>query len=121
NDLINSGGVLARDLSNEDAEEILTRLRETGVVVEMKEIGTPENPFSNVNLNDSFKFQVEHGKFTLIVQTPMGLQITMSEPDQGIFLTDHHGNKILMDANGISIESGKDLSIIASGDLKVEA
>src|SRR5690606_16810338 len=37
NDLINSGGVLARDLSNEDAEEILTRLRETGVVVEKKE------------------------------------------------------------------------------------
>lgn len=121
NELINTGGVVARDLSNEYAEEIETRLRESGVVVEKKEMGAPDHPFNNVNLNDLFNFQVEHEKFTLTVQTPMGLRITLSEPDQSILLTDNHGNKIIMDAKGISMESGKDLSIKASGVLKVEA
>jgi len=121
NDLINSGGVVASDLDKNDAEEILLRLRESEVVVEMRELRTPEDPSHTVNLNDFFNFKVEHERLTLTVQTPMGLQVTLSEPNQSLLLTDNHGNKIMMDANGISIESAKDLILKASGELKVEA
>lgn len=47
-------------------------------------------------------------------------KIRLDEKEKGIFIEDQHGNKIEMTKDGITIESAKDLNIIAKGDVTVE-
>ncbi len=44
----------------------------------------------------------------------------MSDDEKGIKLEDENGNIIQMNADGITIESAKDLILKASGDIKIE-
>ena len=57
---------------------------------------------------------------SVIVETPKGKKITMDEKADVIILEDDHNNKITMDKAGIAIESGKDIIIKATGDVKVD-
>ncbi|MFA6923676.1 MAG: type VI secretion system tip protein VgrG [Bacteroidales bacterium] len=54
------------------------------------------------------------------IQTPAGKSIVISEDKGSIVISDENNNKITMDSNGINIESGKDVIIKASGDVKIE-
>ncbi len=57
---------------------------------------------------------------SVILETPKGKKITMDEKADVIILEDDHNNKITMDNSGIAIESGKDIIIKATGDVKVD-
>ena len=54
------------------------------------------------------------------LKTPGGNSLTLSDEDEGIVLEDQNGNKLTLNADGIAIESASDISIKASGDVKVE-
>ncbi len=56
----------------------------------------------------------------VLIETPDGNTLHLSGEDQGITLADQHGNKIVMDSNGISIESIKDINLKATTNLKGE-
>lgn len=60
---------------------------------------------------------------TAVIQlsTPNGNQFELSEEDGAIKLEDENGNKLLMDQDGIHLESAKDLNIKASGDINLDA
>ncbi|MBE7169605.1 MAG: type VI secretion system tip protein VgrG [Williamsia sp.] len=61
-------------------------------------------------------------KKTISIETPKGKKIVIDEDSDSILLTDERSNKLTMDANGISIESAKDISLkAASGNIKLEA
>jgi Rhs element Vgr protein len=57
----------------------------------------------------------------LQLDTPGGNRLTLSEQDQAVVLADQHGNKIEMNADGISIASTKAMNIKAGTELGLES
>jgi Rhs element Vgr protein len=81
--------------------------------------------------NDEYKksgiFTVEKLSFifndedkSVILETPAGKKIIVDEKEDTIRLEDDHNNKIEMNKDGITIESGKDVIIKATGDVKID-
>lgn len=67
-----------------------------------------------ITMNDELK--------SITLDTPAGKLITLDEDEAYIKLEDENGNSIIMDADGITMESGKDIIMTASsGDIKMEA
>jgi uncharacterized protein involved in type VI secretion and phage assembly len=56
----------------------------------------------------------------VVIETPAGKRLTFDEKRDSILLEDEHQNKITMDKNGIVIESGKDITLKATKDIKIE-
>jgi len=59
-------------------------------------------------------------KKVILLETPGGNRMTLSQEDKGIVLSDQNGNKITLDDSGIRIESSKDLTLKAAKDIKIE-
>jgi Rhs element Vgr protein len=59
-------------------------------------------------------------KVSVTIQTPNGNTVTLSDDDGGIRLTDENSNRLVLDADGITIESAADITIKASGDVNIE-
>ena len=59
-------------------------------------------------------------KKALLLETPGGNRMILSEADKGIVLSDQNGNKITLDDSGIRIESSKDLTLKAAKNIKME-
>jgi Rhs element Vgr protein len=59
-------------------------------------------------------------KKIVVLETPGGNKMTLSEEDKGIVIEDQNGNKITLDDSGIKIESAKDLTLKAAKDIKIE-
>ena len=52
------------------------------------------------------------------IETPGNNSAVISDSDQSITLKDQHGNKITMDANGITLDSSKDIIMNAKGSIQ---
>lgn len=59
-------------------------------------------------------------KKTIVIATPAGNKMTLTEEDKAIQLEDQHGNKIIMNEDGIKLESSKDIVLKATRDIKAE-
>jgi len=59
-------------------------------------------------------------KKVVVLETPAGNGMTLSEEDQSIILQDQHGNKIKLESGGITIESIKDLTLKAGKDMTLQ-
>lgn len=59
-------------------------------------------------------------KKDVMLETPSGNKLTLSEDQKTVSLVDQNGNSITLDDAGITIESAKDLTLKASGDVKLE-
>lgn len=57
---------------------------------------------------------------SMTLETPNGNKIVLSDADGGIKLEDENGNSFEMNSEGITMESPSDISINASGDVKIE-
>ncbi|MCB0570862.1 MAG: type VI secretion system tip protein VgrG [Phaeodactylibacter sp.] len=57
---------------------------------------------------------------SISLETPAGNTILLSEDEGGISLADENGNKIVLNSDGITLESAKDIILKASGDIKAE-
>lgn len=57
---------------------------------------------------------------SVVIETPAGKKVTIDEKANHIQIEDEHRNKITLDQNGIVIESGKDLTLKATQNLKLE-
>lgn len=58
---------------------------------------------------------------SIVLSTPAGKNMTISETDGIMKMEDENGNKISMDASSVSIESAADMSLKATGNLTIEA
>ena len=56
----------------------------------------------------------------ITLETPNGNILRISDEDGGIGLEDENGNSITMNADGITLDSAKDLIFKAAGDVKTE-
>ena len=59
-------------------------------------------------------------KKIMLFDTPGGNKVTLSEDEKGVLIQDQNGNKIILDTNGIKIESAKDLNLKAAKNIKIE-
>jgi Rhs element Vgr protein len=69
---------------------------------------------------EKIKFIFNDEKKSVVLETPAGKKITVDEDAGVIKLEDENSNKITMDPDGIKMESGKDIILKATGDVKVE-
>lgn len=69
---------------------------------------------------DELKILFDDDKKHIVLETPGGNRITLSDDETKIFLEDQNGNTCLMNPDGVSIESAKDIILKASGDIKLE-
>jgi len=68
------------------------------------------------------KFIFNDEKKTVCLETPKGKKIAINEEDDTIVLSDEHRNKITLSADGITLESGKDIQLkAAAGQIRLEA
>lgn len=66
------------------------------------------------------KFIFNDDKKSVVLETPAGKKITVDEDAGIIQLEDENSNKLTMNSDGIKIESGKDIILKATGDVKTE-
>ena len=57
----------------------------------------------------------------IAIETPGGNKITISDADQGIAITDQNGNSLTLNDSGIVLNSSKDITIEAKGNLTLKA
>lgn len=57
---------------------------------------------------------------SITISTPEKNSITLSEDKKSVLITDQNDNKFEMSKDGIKMESAKDISIKATGDVKIE-
>jgi Rhs element Vgr protein len=69
---------------------------------------------------EKMQFIFDDEKKDIVLETPGGNKVTLSEDKKGIALEDQNDNKITLDDNGIKIVSCKDITLEASGDIKME-
>lgn len=58
---------------------------------------------------------------SLKIDTPAGKKLTISESDGVIKMEDENGNSISMDSSAITIQSGADINLKATGNLTIDA
>ncbi|ACT91931.1 type VI secretion system tip protein VgrG [Dyadobacter fermentans] len=66
------------------------------------------------------KMLFDDDKKTINISTPAGNKLIVSEEDQKIQFEDQNGNKIVLDKDGIVIESVKDIRLKAAKDIQLE-
>lgn len=66
------------------------------------------------------ELKFDDDKKVVVVKTPNGNTLTISDEDGGMTLEDENGNTLTMDSSGITLDSASDLTLKAAGDVKVE-
>lgn len=66
------------------------------------------------------QFVFDDEKKSIVMETPNGKQLSISEEDDAIVLQDDHGHSVTLNADGITLESAKDLIIKSTGDITLE-
>ncbi len=69
---------------------------------------------------EKMEFIFDDEKKVIVLGTPGGNKITLSEEDKAIIVEDQNGNKMSLNDGGIKIESSKDIIIKAVKDIKIE-
>ena len=79
-----------------------------------------DNYLKGLSTRSKLQVLFDDEKKIIKIETPSGNVITMDEDQKQIAIQDMNGNKIEMGQDGIKIESIKDLTLKASGDIKVD-
>ncbi len=79
-----------------------------------------ENNEKGYQSRSGMKFVFDDDKVSVTTETPNGNKIILSEDEGSIHIEDENGNKIDLTSDGIKLESPGDISIKASGDVKIE-
>jgi Rhs element Vgr protein len=83
--------------------------------------GSDENNKKGYQSRSKMKLFFDDDKKAIQIETPAGNRIRLSEEDKAITIEDQNGNKIEMTADGIRLESVKELSLKAGTELKLES
>ena len=57
---------------------------------------------------------------TLTIDTPAGNSLVLDEDGKAVTLTDQSGSRVTLDDKGITLDSPKDITLKATGDVKIE-
>ncbi len=79
-----------------------------------------DNYLKGLSTKSKLQLSFDDDKKIIKIETPGGHSITLDEDQKQIAIQDMNGNKIEMGEDGIKIESIKDITLKASGDLKID-
>ncbi|UFH55820.1 phage baseplate assembly protein V [Spirosoma sp. KNUC1025] len=124
----NRGWVIRPELGDEVIVGFLNNDPRHGVVLGMVHSSKHAAPIpaSNDNHQKGFvsrselKVLFDDEKKIITISTPGGHQFVMSDDETSITLQDSNGNKLVMDSNGITVESIKDLKMKAAMNANLE-
>ena len=83
--------------------------------------GSDDNHEKVFQTRSQMKMLFDDDKVVMQFSTPAHNRILLSVEDEAITLSDQHGNSIVMNSDGITLESASDLNIKSTGDLTIEA
>lgn len=69
---------------------------------------------------ENMRIVFDDEKKSIVLDTPAGNTLSLSEDDKGIQIKDQNGNSVTLDDGGITIESARDLALKAAKDIKIE-
>jgi Rhs element Vgr protein len=84
------------------------------------ETATDDNHIKGYVSRSKLKLTFDDDKKVVTLETPAGNRLTLSEDGKKVSLADQNGSSITLDDSGITLKSGKDIVLKASGDLKVD-
>ncbi|MES2328691.1 MAG: type VI secretion system tip protein VgrG [Bacteroidota bacterium] len=88
---------------------------------------SPNDPKDEKNYIKSFttktkmKLSFDDEKKVIVLETPGGNKITISDEGKSIEIKDQNSNTIKMSSSGIDLDSGKDINIKAKGNITLDA
>lgn len=82
---------------------------------------TDDNHEKGIFTRSELKISFNDETKAILIESPSGKKIELDEDAQHIAITDENSNQIILNQDGITINSGKDLILKASGDLSLEA
>jgi Rhs element Vgr protein len=69
---------------------------------------------------EKMQLSFDDEKKIIMLETPSGNKLTLSEQDTAVLIEDQNGNKITLNTDGITLKSAKDLILKAARDVKIE-
>ncbi|MBE8726513.1 type VI secretion system tip protein VgrG [Flavobacterium hungaricum] len=79
-----------------------------------------DNHQKGIFTRSEMKVLFDDEKKSIAIETPAGKKITLDEDKGSIVIEDENSNVITIDSAGIKMESAGDISIKATGDVKIE-
>lgn len=124
----NRGSFFLPELDDEVIVGFLNNDPRNPIVIGMVHSSARPAPFTASEENNEkgfvtrseMKLVFDDDKKSIRIETPAGKKITLDEDAGTIVLEDDNSNTVSMDSSGISIESGGDVKIKATGDVSLE-
>ena len=79
-----------------------------------------DNNEKGIVTRSEMKLVFDDDKKSIVFETPGGKKITIDEDEGVIKIEDENSNKAVFDADGITLESAKDINLTAIGDVNIE-
>jgi type VI secretion system secreted protein VgrG len=79
-----------------------------------------DNSFKGILTKSKLKIEFDEKKKQTTIETPGGNKAVLSDEDKSIILHDQNQNKVELTANGISMESMKDIKITSKAKVTIE-
>lgn len=80
-----------------------------------------KNTFKAIVSKNDLKIEINDEDKVMTITTPSQNTIVLSDKDKSIKITDQNGNSVAMESGGITLKSGKDITIDAGGKLTLKA
>ncbi|WP_018970921.1 type VI secretion system tip protein VgrG [Rubritalea marina] len=80
-----------------------------------------DNPIKTIVTKEKLTMEMDDKNKVITIKTPGNNQCILSDKDQSITIEDQNNNKITMSSSGIEIKSASDITLNATGELKVKA
>lgn len=84
-------------------------------------VQTKQNSYQAITTQNGFRIEFNDQENTLTVASPGGNKIVLSDEDKSITITDQHENTVTMESGGITLKSGKDITLDAGGKISLKA
>ncbi|MFV0590827.1 MAG: type VI secretion system tip protein VgrG [Draconibacterium sp.] len=84
-----------------------------------KEDPVQDNQYKSIYFKSGIKIRIDDTDKILTIDTPAGNSFIMDDKNKGISVVDQNGNSLKMDDSGITMKSGKDINITATGNLNL--
>ncbi|NJR63079.1 MAG: type VI secretion system tip protein VgrG [Cyanobacteria bacterium CRU_2_1] len=84
-------------------------------------VASDQNHQKGFFTRSGIKLSFDDDKKIILLETPGGNQLTLSEQDQGIILKDQNNNTVTLNDRGIALNSPKDITLEATGKLTLKA
>jgi Rhs element Vgr protein len=82
--------------------------------------GDDDNHEKAIVTRSGMRIHWNDDKVVATIDTPEGNQIVLSEDDTSILIEDQNGNKLKLGSDGIALDSQKDITLSAAGDVKIK-